>query len=81
MEIWYNATYGRIEPVRVIKSTSFMVKLEHGRNVYKISDGDFYAPTREEAKALLVDHYQKMRDLAQSRLDHADLNLDGAKRV
>ena len=81
MEIWYNTAYGRIEEVEVIKSTAKTVTSKNGRKRYKSSDGDYYARTREEAKAMLVAHYQQIRDLAQSRIDHAELNLNRAKAL
>ena len=81
METWYSASYGIIEEAEVIKSTAKTVTLKNGRQRYKSSDGDYYAKTREEAKAMLVAHYQQLRDLALFRLDHAELNLNRAKAL
>jgi len=81
METWHSARYGIIEEVGVIKSTAKTVTLKNGRQRYKSSDGDYYAKTREEAKIMLVQHYQEIRDVAQNRLDHAELNLNRVKAL
>ena len=87
MEIWYHACGRRIEEVEVVKSTDKTVTLNEkgykGRHRIRriTSEGDYYARTREDAKAMLVDYYQKARDLAQSRLDYAESNLRAAKEL
>ena len=87
MEIWYKAYWDNVKEVEVVKSTDKTITLnEKGyKGRYRIrritSEGDYYARTREDAKAMLVDYYQKARDLAQSRLDYAESNLRAAKEL
>ena len=87
METWYHAYGRRIEVVEVVKSTDKTVTLNKKdyKGRYQIrrisSEGDYYARTREEAKAMYVDYCQEVRDLAQGRLDYAELNLNAAKEL
>ena len=87
MEIWYHACGRRIEEVEVVKSTDKTVTLNEKdyKSKYRIrklsSEGAYYARTREEAKAMLVDYYQKVRDLAQRQLDYTEINLNMAKEL
>ena len=87
MEIWYHACGRRIEEVEVVKSTDKTVTLNEKdyKSKYRIrklsSEGAYYARTREEAKAMLIDYCQKGRDSAQNRLDYAELNLNIAKKL
>jgi len=81
MEIWYNATYGSIEEIAVLKSTSKTITLKNNRRCHISSEGTYYAKTRDEAKDMLFRYYREIRDLAQSRLDHAELNLKKVKAL
>ena len=81
METWYRASWNKIEEVEVVKSTAKTITLKNGWKRHISSEGDYYAKTREEAKAMLVDYYQKVRDLAQRQLDYTEINLNMAKEL
>lgn len=66
---WYVAEYGMIREVEIAKATGKSVVFAHGNRAAIDSDWRWYRPTREEAKAAMVEHYKSEVMESASRLD------------
>jgi len=81
METWYKAAYGKIEEVNVIRATDKQVVLEGGRRAIKETDYCWYAPTRDEARSMMVEQYRKECEWNKKRYELTLERLEQAKNA
>jgi hypothetical protein len=77
--IWYRANNNKIEEITVVRVTDKMITyVAHGREwrASKESLYDKYFPSRDEAKAFLIEHWSKRVKSLEEDLEHARAKLE-----
>ncbi len=85
--VWYRANSSiAIEEVNVVSETSKFVTVsyvgyeKHVRHA-KDSEGDWFRPTREEAKQCLIEYFQKRIEEARERVAYEEKHLSRVKNL
>jgi len=71
----------QVESETTARVVVFDATLTRPTSVYKNSDGQYYRPTKEEAKQALIEHHQIKVNEAQRKLEDAIAKLEAACEV
>lgn len=81
METWYRAAFGKIGEVEILRSTHNFVVFPNGRKEAIDSEWQWYRRDRDQAKAAMVEQYEKNVRSIQCRLWAAEDTLAQAKNA
>ena len=78
---WYQAHFGQIEEIEVVKVTGKTVTLSTGSKRRLDSQWEWYRPEREQAKAAMIIEYERERNRAREILESCEEQLAKAQNA